>query len=321
LQVILSRGHIDDWFGSPHIRLLALISVTAIIAFVCWERSANNRFPLMDMSLLSNRYTLAAVFIGIFAGMILSGSLFVLPQFLRLVDSQTHSATQTGCLIAFYALAYVVLRPIMWKVLSKIGPRKTTVLAFCMLIVAMLLFYRCLTTSTPDVYFLLPLALYAGCLTTVLPAIGQGAVGKLDPGRQLDGLQIYMTFRQLGASLGVAFLTILLERRETLHSSRLYEHLNAANETTSTALSSISHFLYIHSGASPTGTRLMSVGLLARAGARQVETLELCRLLPLYGNVGGLAFCFIPQLAPSAAAPKQAEQLLPSRIEKETPRT
>ena len=50
----------------------------------------------MDMSLLTNRHVLAAVFIGIFAGMILSGSLFVLPEFLRLVDSQTHSAMQTG---------------------------------------------------------------------------------------------------------------------------------------------------------------------------------------------------------------------------------
>jgi MFS transporter, DHA2 family, multidrug resistance protein len=321
LQVILSRGHIDDWFGSPHIRLLAVISVMALVAFVCWERSANNRFPLMDMSLLSNRYTLAAVFIGIFAGMILSGSLFVLPQFLRLVDSQTHSATQTGCLIAFYALAGALLRPIMSKVIAKTGPRKTTALALCMLIVAMLLFYRCLTTSTPDAYFLLPLALYAGCLTTVLPAIGQGAVGKLELGRQLDGVQIYMTFRQLGASLGVAFLTILLERRETLHSSRLYEHLNAANETTSTALSSMSNFLYTNSGASTTRTSLMSVGLLARAGAQQVATLSYADCFLFMAMVGGLAFCFIPLLAPFVAAPKQAEQLLPSRLERETPRT
>ena len=307
LQVILSRGHIDDWFGSPHIRLLAVISLTALVAFVCWERSADNHFPLVDISLLSNRYTLAAVIIGIFAGMILSGSLFVLPEFLRLVDAQTHSATQTGCLIAFYALAGALLRPIMSKVIAKTGPRKTTALAFCMLIVAMLLFYRCLTISTPDVYFLLPLALYAGCLTTVLPAIGQGAVGKMEPGRQLDGVQIYMTFRQLGASLGVAFLTILLERRETLHSSRLYEHLNVANETTSTALSSMSSFLYTNSGASPTGTRLMSVGLLARAGEKQVATLSYADCFLFMAMIGGLAFCFIPLLAPFVAAPKFIE--------------
>ena len=45
----------------------------------------------------------------------------------------------------------------------------------------------------------------------------------------MDGVSLYMTFRQFGASLGVAVLTILIERRETLHSSRLYDHLTAAN--------------------------------------------------------------------------------------------
>lgn len=74
LQLILSRGHIDDWFGSPHIRLLAAISVSAIVAFIYWERRTDNSSPLMDRSLLADRNMLAAAFIGIFAGMILSGS-------------------------------------------------------------------------------------------------------------------------------------------------------------------------------------------------------------------------------------------------------
>jgi MFS transporter, DHA2 family, multidrug resistance protein len=306
LQVILSRGHIDDWFGSSHIRLLAVISVTAIIAFVYWERSADNRYPLVDISLLTNRNVLAAAFIGIFAGMILSGSLFVLPEFLRLVDTQTHSATQTGFLIAFYPLAGAALRPVMSKVIPKIGPRKTTAAAFCMLIASMLLFYRCLTTSTPDGYFLLPLALYAGCLTTVLPAIGQGATGKLEPQRLLDGIQIYMTFRQLGASLGVALLTILLERRETLHSSRLYEHLNAENVATSTAISSVSHWFYTSGGVSNPGGRLMSIGLLARAGAQQVETLSYADCFLFMAMIGGIAFLFIPLMAPFVPPSKRA---------------
>jgi MFS transporter, DHA2 family, multidrug resistance protein len=296
LQIVVSRGHIDDWLESTHIRLLTVISVTAIAAFVYWERSPKNRVPLMDMSLLRNRNVLAAVFIGIFAGMILSGSLFVLPEFLRLVDSQSHSASQTGRLIAFYALTGAALRPMVSKIVPKFSPRKTIAASLCMLISAMLLFYRCLTTSTPDGYFLLPLALYAGCLTTLLPAIGQGAIGKLEPRSLLDGIQIYMTFRQLGASLGVAFLTILLERRETLHSSRLYEHLNLANQATSTTLSSMSRFLENNSG---TSTGLTSIGWLARAAARQVEVLSYSDCFLFMAMVGFLVFFFIPLIAPA----------------------
>ena len=65
----------------------------------------------------------------------------------------------------------------------------------------------------------------------------------------------------------------------------------------------------------------MSVGLLARAGAQQVAILSFADCFLFMAMVGGVAFCFIPLLAPFVAAPKKAEQLLPSRIEKETPRT
>ena len=56
------------------------------------------------------------------------------------------------------------------------------------------------------------MALYAGCLTTLLLAVGQGTVGKLDLRRLLDGESIYMTFRQRGASLGVAVALIAIWR-------------------------------------------------------------------------------------------------------------
>jgi EmrB/QacA subfamily drug resistance transporter len=305
LQVVLSRGHIDDWLGSPHIRLLTAMSAVAFVAFVVWERSANNRYPLMDLSLFSNRYVLASVFIGIFAGMALSGSLFVLPEFLRLVDSQTHSATQTGRLIACYALAGAALRPLMSRITPRLGPRRTLIVSFCTLIASMLIFYRCLTVSTPDGYFLLPLALYAACLTTLLPAIGQGAFGKLEPGRLLDGMQMYMTFRQLGASLGVAALTILIEQRETLHSSRLYEHLNSAGETTSSMLGSMSRFLETHSGSSPPDAGLVSLGVLARLGMHQVEVLSYADCFLFMAMIGILALPFIALIAPTSASPAQ----------------
>jgi DHA2 family multidrug resistance protein len=100
-----------------------------------------------------------------------------------------------------------------------------------------------------------------------------------------------------------------------------YEHLNAANDTTATALSSMANFLYTNSGASTTRTSLMSVGLLARAEAQQVATLGYADCFLFMAMIGVIAFCFIPLLAPFVAAPKRAEQLLPSRIEKETPRT
>jgi MFS transporter, DHA2 family, multidrug resistance protein len=298
LQLILSRGHIDDWFGSAHIRALTLMSPAALIAFIFWQHSPRNLYPLLDTSLIRDRNVMAAGLIGICTGIILSGSLYVLPEFLRLVDSQTHSATQTGCLIAFYAIIAAAVRPIMSKLVARFGPRKMVAAGLTILIVAMLLLNRCLTTSTPDGYFLLPLALYACCLSSLLPSVGAGTIGKLEQSKLLDGVSFYMTFRQLGASLGVAFLTIFIERRETIHSSRLYEHLISTNETTDHWLGAVNGYLAVRGGADDSGAHLTSIGMLARVGSHQVDVLSYADCFLFMAAVGAFAMCLIPLMSP-----------------------
>ena len=302
LQLVLSRGHIDDWFGSSRIRALSLISATALIGFIGWQRSPRNLYPLLDTSLIKDRNVMAAASIGICTGVILSGSLYVLPEFLRLVDSQTHSATQTGCLIAFYALTAAAVRPLMSKIVARFGPRKMISAGLIILIAAMLLLNRWLTTSTSDGYFLLPLALYACCLSALLPSVGAGTIGKLEQSKLLDGVSFYMTFRQLGASLGVSFLTIFIERRETIHSSRLYEHLVAGNEATGGWLGKISGYLSTQAGADDSGARLASIGVLARVGSHQVDVLSYADCFLFMAAVGMFAMCLIPLMSPFVPA-------------------
>jgi MFS transporter, DHA2 family, multidrug resistance protein len=313
LQVILSRGHIDDWFGSPRIRILGLMSGCAFAAFIHWQFSDENRYPLFNMSLLKDRNVVAAMLIGIFLGMILSGSLFVLPEFLRNVDGQTHSATQTGRLIAFYALVAATVRPSITWLVARFGPRKLMVVALSMMITGMLLFYRWLTTSTSDGYFLLPLALYACCLAALLPSVGSGTVAKLDQANLLDGVSLYMTFRQLGAALGVALLTVVIDRRETLHSSRLYEHLDVANSTTGRTLDQTGAYLVNHAGADPSYSHLASIGLLARSGAHQVDVLSYADCFLFMAAAGAIAMCLIPLMSPFVPPPKPTKAQSPTQ--------
>ena len=305
LQMVLSRGHIDDWFEAPRIRILALISVVAFVAFIHWQKSSDNPYPLFNLSLLKDRNVVAAILIGVLLGMILSGSLFVLPEFLRNVDAQTHSATQTGRLIAFYALVAAAVRPSITWLAARFGPRKLMAVALTMMISAMLLLYRWLTTSTPDGYFLLPLGLYAACLAALLPSVGSGTVAKLDQANLLDGVSLYMTFRQLGAALGVAFLTILIERRETLHSSRLYEHLDIGNISTRGTLEHTSTYLVAHAGASTSDAYLTSVGLLSHTSIHQVEVLSYADCFLFMAVAGAIAMLLIPVMSPFFPAQKK----------------
>jgi DHA2 family multidrug resistance protein len=300
LQIILSRGAIDDWLGSPHIRFLSWVGAATFVGFVFWQLSPGNQYPLLDIKLLANRNVMASALIGICTGMILSGSLFVLPEFLRNTDSQTHSATQTGQLICIYALTAAIIRPFATPMVVRIGPRKSIAFGICMLILSMLLLNRWLTTGTPDSYYILPLILYAFCLSPLLPAVGSGTVARIEQNQLLDGVSLYMTFRQFGASLGVALLTILIERRETLHSSRLFEHLREASIQTQSRLSGIGSYLASHPGHGLTDAHGAALKLLGEAGAKQATTLSNADAFLFMALVGLVAFCLIPVIPPMA---------------------
>jgi DHA2 family multidrug resistance protein len=57
--------------------------VVAFGLFAFWQATPLNPAPLMRLDLLRDRYVLSSASIGVFTGIILSASLFALPEFLR----------------------------------------------------------------------------------------------------------------------------------------------------------------------------------------------------------------------------------------------
>jgi MFS transporter, DHA2 family, multidrug resistance protein len=143
----------------------------------------------------------------------------------------------------------------------------------------------------------LPAILYAFCLAPMLSAIASGTVGKLPLANQLDAVAIYMSFRQFGASLGVTLVTILLDWRETVHSSRLYEHLRDGVGRTQDWLAQAAQSAIARGGYSPTQAYHMAVGMLSQEASRQAATLAYADAFLFMAAVGLLALCFIPLMS------------------------
>ena len=303
LQIILNRGQIHDWFGSAFIRDLTAISVLALGLFLLWQYSARNRAPLIDMTLIHDRRVMSAIFIGLITGMILSGSLYVLPEFLRDVSEHSYSATQTGRIICLYALTAAVVRPLMVPLIAHIGQRKTIALALLMLLASMLLFQRFLTTDSSTGYYLVPLMLYGLCLSPLLPAVGSGTVAQVSQDKLLDAVSIYMTFRQFGAALGVAVLTILLARREALHSGRLFEHLHQSDGGAVASLSTRAANAIAH-GYSSIDAQRLALAQLAEAARQQVANLSYADAFLFMALIAVIVLCLIPIMPPTPVTRK-----------------
>jgi MFS transporter, DHA2 family, multidrug resistance protein len=303
LQVILNRGEIDDWFGSVHLRVLGVAGGAAFVLFVAWQASPANRTPLLCIDLLRDRNVLSSAVLGVFTGMILSGSVFVLPEFLRNLAAHPYSATQTGQIMSVYALAAAAMRPLVVTLIARVGQRKAIAIALVMLIASMVAFHRLLTTGTPGPYFVLPLILYAGCLSPLLPAVGSGTVARIEQNRLLDGVSLYMTFRQFGASLGVALLTILIAHRETLHSSRLADHVRLDRSVTREWLSSMGAMATGNGGYTAFEGSRAAMRMLAEETARQAATLAYADAFAFMAAVGTLTLLVLPLVPPTPVSP------------------
>ena len=305
LQIVLSRGEIDDWLGARHIQALTWLSAVSLGLFFVWQMSRRNPSPLLRLDLLADRNVIAAAAIGLCTGMILSGSLFVLPEFLRNVAGNTLSATQAGTVIAVYPLTAAAIRPLMVGAIARLGQRKTVCLALAALILSMLLFNRYTTVGSPASDFYLPLMLYAFCVTLLLPSVGSGTVGRIEQQKLLDGVSLYMTFRQFGASLGVALLTILIVHRETLHSARLYEHLQTNAPETANWLSAISTVVKGRGAYAVVDAPVVATKLLAEVSARQVAALAYADAFLFMAAVGLVALLMVPLIVPTPVAEKR----------------
>jgi DHA2 family multidrug resistance protein len=114
-----------------------------------------------------------------------------------------------------------------------------------------------------------------------------------------------MTFRQFGASIGVAVLTILIEQRETLHSSRLFEHLRTASVTTGDWLLRATAIIASRDGESAIESSHMATKLLAVAGSRQAATLAYADAFLFMALIGVAALCLVPIIPPTPTEPKK----------------
>src|SRR6202165_5687283 len=100
LQTVLEEGNKDDWFGSPFIVKLSVIAAVALAAFLVIELTAKK--PLLNLRLLFRRNFGFGILAHVLLGIVLYGSVFILPHYLSRI--QGHNAEQIGTVLGWTGL-------------------------------------------------------------------------------------------------------------------------------------------------------------------------------------------------------------------------
>ncbi len=260
LQVMLDKGKDADWFASPMIITLAVVSVLGFISFLIWELTEQH--PIVDLTLFRLRnFWLGSVVQALGYG-IFFANLVLFPLWIQ--TQLNYTATWAGFVAAPAGMVAVLVTPFVGKWMGRIDIRWFATVSLLAFGTSYLM--RAELTSEASFYqFVLPglvqgIALATFFISTVSIVL-QGVPGHRVPAA--SGLSSFM--RTIGGSFAAAIVTTVWDRRAALYQSRLIEHSGISDPAFRSALDHLQAVGFSQSQAFALVSRSLGVQAYAKS--------------------------------------------------------
>jgi DHA2 family multidrug resistance protein len=221
LQTMLEQGQELDWFSSPLIVFLAVAGLVGLLFFVWRELTA--RFPAVDLRVLRHKSLAAGSIFSAVVGVGLYGSMFAVPIF---AQNMLHfTAMQTGMLMLPSALASAAMMPVMGKLSNKVDPRVMIGVGSVITVIVMFMLSTLNSQTSSDNLFWPLMIRGIGSVFMFMP-LSLATIGPLPKKDIPAATGFYNLTRQMGGSIGVAAITLILDQREAFHRGVLTERIS-----------------------------------------------------------------------------------------------
>ena len=243
LELVLDRGQIDDWFGSPIISWMFAISIAAWSGAIIWE--LNQKDPIIDLRLLANRnFSIACAFYFIF-GFGLFATTTMIPQILQSLYG--YRAIDAGLVLGPGAFVITILAPVGAQLIQRGIVHPKTLLLFSLSVVAgAMLDYSSFTLQTDYNHYALARVLQGLGYAFFFVPISVIAYSQLRPDQNNRASSLTNLFRNWGGSFGIAMVTTVSERRQDLHQTRTGDTLAASSGTLQQSVRATADYLTAH---------------------------------------------------------------------------
>ena len=242
LQVVLDRGQEADWFSSPFIMALALVSAVSFVLLIRRELAA--REPLVDVRLLLDRNFAVAFGLMLMLGFMLLGSTYLIPAYTQ--SLMGYRAVDAGMVLTPGGFLMIALLPLVGRALNKIDLRLLVAVGLTvggLSLLWMTNFYLGISFG----WLVLARMLQAASLAFLFIPINTLAFRDVPAGKTDNASALINLARNFGGSIGISFASTMLTRREQFHQSRIVESLQGMNP----AYTDYAHHLAAAIGSTP----------------------------------------------------------------------
>src|SRR5271167_1604014 len=220
MQIVLDKGQEADWFGADWIRWFTVISIAAFAGFIAWEFSVEH--PLVDLRVFKNRNFTVGLILMTSLAAILYGTTAQLPLFLQTLMG--YPALQSGYALAPRGVAAFFTTWCVGRLVGKIRMRTMLLFGFVALATSSFMLSDInlqvskMNVIWPSVVNGIAISfIFVPLTTATMSQLGQAQIG--------NASGLYNLMRNLGGSIGIAFVTTMLARGAQTHQALMVGHL------------------------------------------------------------------------------------------------
>jgi len=225
LQVVMDRGQEDDWFGSPFITTLILVSAAAFALLIWWE--LRHPEPMVDLHLMARADFGITFVLMLMLGFMLLGSTYLLPAYAQ--GLMGYRAVDAGMILTPGGIATILLMPLVGRMINKVDVRLLVGIGLVLGGVSLLWMADTFYLDIPFQHLALARIVQAASLAFLFVPINAIAFRGIPPNKTNNASALINLARNFGGSIGISFAATLLTRREQFHQSRLVEFAQQLN--------------------------------------------------------------------------------------------
>jgi DHA2 family multidrug resistance protein len=225
LQMLLDRGELKDWFGSTEICVEATIAGLAFYLFVVHTATSTDR-SFLDRALLKDANCMVGTLMMFIVGVPLYGTMTLLPTMLQ--DLMNYPVVTTGLVTAPRGVGTMIAMILIARLAGRVDTR--------------LIIFAGLSLTAIAMWQMTGFSLYMGMgpiiTTGLLQGFGLGFVftplsiitfSTLPRHMLTQGTAIFSLMRNIGGSVGISIVEVLLDQNTQIVHSRLVEQLRPDN--------------------------------------------------------------------------------------------
>jgi DHA2 family multidrug resistance protein len=233
LQYVLEEGNRDGW-DALSIRLLIGVAAVCLTTFIVHE--LETPYPVVDLRVFKNVSYSAGTAINFLLGLVLFAGNFLFALYCGAV--MHYEALDIGKIFLVAGLIQIVVMPLIGRMVTRVDPRR--MLVFGILGASLSLWLNAHLTDQAGFWDLTkPQFVRSISMGFIFIPISMVALSDLPNAIRGNATGLFNLTRELGGSIGTAWMGLLVDRGSKIHASYLREAINPENPLVQQSLGAI----------------------------------------------------------------------------------